>query len=48
MKEAGLRRRFEPGEPIFLEGAVPDFAYLIEEGQVEIWVEQRGERLTLA
>jgi EAL domain-containing protein (putative c-di-GMP-specific phosphodiesterase class I) len=48
MKEGGVRRHFERGEPIFSEGDAPDCAYLIEEGQVEIWVEQRGERLTLA
>jgi diguanylate cyclase len=48
MKDPGLRRRFQVGEAIFREGAAPDCAYLIDEGRVEIWVEQRGERLTLA
>jgi diguanylate cyclase len=40
-------RRIKTGESIFLEGDEGDFAYIIEEGEVEIWTMINGQRLVL-
>jgi EAL domain-containing protein (putative c-di-GMP-specific phosphodiesterase class I) len=48
MSERGATRRFQAGELIFREGDDPDCAYVIDEGEVEVWIELKGEHLTLA
>ncbi|WLT39007.1 EAL domain-containing protein [Synechocystis sp. B12] len=40
-------RRYRAGDPIFSEGDQGNFAYIIEEGQVEIWTELHGDRRVL-
>jgi diguanylate cyclase len=41
------RRLFKAGQPIFAEGDSEDIAYIIEEGEVEIWTTIAGKRQTL-
>lgn len=48
MQPASARKTFAPGERIFTEGDVPDVAYLIESGRVEVWASQGAQRLTLS
>jgi EAL domain-containing protein (putative c-di-GMP-specific phosphodiesterase class I) len=48
MSERGATRRFRAGELIFREGDDPDCAYVIDSGQVEVWIDLKGERLALA
>jgi len=44
----GLRKRkLRAGELIFSEGDPGDYAYIIEEGAIEIWTEIDGQRLVL-
>ncbi|MBO1349970.1 MAG: EAL domain-containing protein [Hormoscilla sp. GUM202] len=44
----GLRKRkLQAGELIFSEGDPGDYAYIIEEGAIEIWTEIDGQRLVL-
>ncbi len=40
-------RRFKSGDLIFTEGDEGDFAYILEDGKVEIWTMIQGERLVL-
>lgn len=40
-------RHFRAGDLIFREGDQGNFAYIIEEGQVEIWTELQGDRRSL-
>ena len=48
MSSASAKRVFAPGERIFTEGDVPDVAYLIETGRIEVWATQGSKRLTLS
>jgi hypothetical protein len=41
------KRIFKAGARIFNEGEAQDIAYIIEEGEVEIFTEFNGERRTL-
>ena len=41
------KRVFKAGDRIFNEGEAQDIAYIIEEGQVEIFTEFKGEKRTL-
>jgi len=44
----GLRKRkLQAGELVFSEGDPGDYAYIIEEGAIEIWTEIDGQRLVL-
>lgn len=42
-----LTRHFQAGEIIFSEGDDGNFAYIVEEGQVEIWTVVNGDRRVL-
>lgn len=48
MSPASAKRVFAAGERIFTEGDVPDVAYLIESGRIEVWATQDDKRLTLS
>ncbi|MBC6479618.1 MAG: EAL domain-containing protein [Hormoscilla sp. GM7CHS1pb] len=41
------KRKLQAGELIFSEGDPGDYAYIIEEGAIEIWTEIDGQRLVL-
>jgi CRP-like cAMP-binding protein len=41
------KRIFKAGDRIFNEGEAQDIAYIIEEGEVEIFTEFKGEKRTL-
>ncbi|HNE18977.1 MAG TPA: EAL domain-containing protein [Turneriella sp.] len=43
----GSRRIFSPGETIFSEGERQDIAFIIEQGEVEIWTTIEDEKRTL-
>jgi diguanylate cyclase len=47
MSDALYRRRAVAGRPLFREGDLPDAAYIIETGAVEIFSEHGGERQRL-
>jgi diguanylate cyclase len=48
MDPVSSRRVFAIGQRIFTEGDVPDVAYLIESGRIEVWATQGHRRLTLS
>ncbi len=48
MKSGELGKTFEKGERIINEGARGDCMYVIQEGEVEIFVERNGEDVRLA
>lgn len=45
---ARLRIQLEPGEVLFYEGDEPDTAYLIESGEIEVKMRQRGQEVVLS
>ncbi|MEB3228756.1 MAG: EAL domain-containing protein, partial [Synechocystis sp.] len=42
-----MTRHYQAGELIFSEGDEGNYAYIVEEGQVEIWTVVNGDRLVL-
>ena len=42
------RKRYEPGEVLFKEGAMGDSLFIIESGQVDLTVKKEGGELKLA
>ena len=41
------RRVFYPGETVFLEGETGMRAYIVEDGEVEIYKDKDGEEVTI-
>jgi uncharacterized membrane protein len=48
LASASQRRIYEPGEPIFTQGDVPEFLYVVENGGVDVVLPGQGEEIILA
>src|SRR5437879_13264860 len=48
LKESAVRLLYRPGEAIFLQGDLPQYLYIVEEGEVDIVLPAQGEELILA
>ncbi|MEX2616338.1 MAG: cyclic nucleotide-binding domain-containing protein [Alphaproteobacteria bacterium] len=41
------RKTYEPGTPIFRQGDPGNAAYVVQSGEIEIWVSENGEKRVL-
>ncbi|HXZ49489.1 MAG TPA: DUF1003 domain-containing protein [Usitatibacter sp.] len=48
LSHAAERRLYEPGEPIFRHGDVPEHLYVVESGAVEVLLPAQGDEIILA
>jgi CRP/FNR family transcriptional regulator, cyclic AMP receptor protein len=48
LKESAVRLLYRPGEAIFQQGDLPQYLYIVEEGEVDIVLPAQGEELILA
>jgi uncharacterized membrane protein len=48
LKESAVRLLYRPGEAIFQQGDLPEYLYIVEEGEVDIVLPAQGEELIVA
>src|SRR5207302_10395591 len=48
LKKAAVRLLYQPGESVFQQGDLPEYLYIVEEGEVDIVLPAQGEELIVA
>ena len=48
LKKSAVRLLYQPGESVFQQGDLPEYLYIVEEGEVDIVLPAQGEELILA
>src|SRR6266513_2470928 len=48
LKKSAVRLLYQPGESVFQQGDLPEYLYIVEEGEVDIVLPAQGEELIVA